>query len=367
MLVSTAEVLHVRYKMKRPAGPAGTMNHNRESLLVKLVGDDGLVGWGETYCLPGTRDTLDALVASVIGRDLLHGPLRLDVFPFDEPSSAPALGALDTAIHDLVGKALGVPVHRLLGGKRRERVPVYASGFLYQENLPPATTWFEEAEHLLGEGFRAMKVRIGGLPPAEELPLLERLRNVVPDDVYLMADAWGAYSLREALQVGHVLEQLGFVWFEEPCAPLHGYGGYERLASALEIPLAGGESVRSTFEIKELIDRRILGVLQPDIAICGGMRTALFAAELAALQGVECCAHTWNGGIMAAATLHVLAAQSGGSSRLAPVLECDTSENPFMRELLSEPPELQDGCYVVPDAPGLGVEVDEPAVRSYAV
>ena len=110
--------------------------------------------------------------------------------------------------------------------------------------------------------------------------------------------------------------------------------------------------MRSTFEIKELIDRRILGVLQPDIAICGGMRTALFAAELAALQGVECCAHTWNGGIMAAATLHVLAAQSGGSSRLAPVLECDTSENPFMRELLCEPPELQDGCYVVPMRPG---------------
>ena len=70
---------------------------------------------------------------------------------------------------------------------------------------------------------------------------------------------------------------------------------------------------------------------------------------------------------MAAATLHVLAAQSGGSSRLAPILECDTSENPFMRELLFDPPELQDGCFVVPDTPGLGVEVDEPAVRSYAV
>jgi D-galactarolactone cycloisomerase len=233
--------------------------------------------------------------------------------------------------------------------------------------VAPATAWFEEAERTLGMGFHAMKVRIGGLPPAEELPLLERLRSQLPDDIHLMVDAWGAYSIREALRVGHVLEQLGFVWFEEPCAPLHGYGGYERLAAALEIPLAGGESVRSTYEIKELLDRRVLGVVQPDIAICGGMRTALFAAELAGLQGVECCPHSWNGPIMEAATLHVVAAQSGGPSRLAPVLECDTSENPFMRELLCEPPELRDGYYVVPEAPGLGVEIDEAALKKYAV
>jgi D-galactarolactone cycloisomerase len=367
MIIRDADVLQVQYAMKRPAGPAGVMNSRRESLLVKLVGDDGSVGWGETYSLPGARDTLNGLASSIIGRDLLRGPLSLDAFPFDEPSSAPAIGAVDMAVHDLVGKALGVPVHRLLGGKRRERVLVYASGFLYQQDVPPATVWFEEAERALSQGFHAMKIRIGGLPPAEELPLLERLRNELPDHVYLMADAWGAYSIREALQVGHVLEQLGFVWFEEPCAPLHGYGGYERLATALEIPIAGGESVRSTFEIKELLDRRVLGVLQPDIAICGGMRTALFAAELAALHGVECCPHSWNGPIMEAATLHVVAAQSGAPSRLAPVLECDTSENPFMRELLLEPPELRDGRYVVPDAPGLGVEIDETALKRYAV
>ncbi len=367
MRVRTAEVLHLRYDMKRPAGPPGVMNSRRETLLVKLVADDGLIGWGETYNLPGSRETIEALAASLIGVDLLAGPLRLDAFPFDEPSATPAIGALDTAIHDLAGKALGVPVHRLLGGKRREQIPVYASGFLYQEGVAPARAWFEEADRLLAAGFRAMKIRIGGHPPAEELPLLERLRSELPSNVRLMTDAWGAYSQRDALLVGRELGRLGFCWFEEPCAPRHGYGGYERLAGALDIPLAGGESLRTPVEIKELLDREVLGVVQPDIAICGGMRTALFAAELAALQGIDCCPHSWNGAVMAAATLHVLAAQAGDATRSDALLEWDTSENPFMVELLREPFVLDDGCYTVPDAPGLGVELDEDALARHAV
>jgi D-galactarolactone cycloisomerase len=367
MRVRSADVLHLRYEMKRPAGPPGVMNPRRETLLVRLVGEDGLVGWGETYNLPGSRATIDALASSLVGVDLVADPVRLDAFPFDEPSARPAIGALDTAVHDLVGKALGVPVHRLLGGKHRSHVPVYASGFLYLEGATPAEVWFEEAERLLAAGFTAMKVRIGGFPPAEELPLLERLRAAVPSDVRLMTDAWGAYTQSEALSVGRELGRLGFSWFEEPCAPLHGYGGYERLARALDIPIAGGESLRTPFEIDTLLDRQVLGVVQPDIAICGGLRTALFAAERAAVLGIACCPHSWNGPVMAAATLHVIAAQAGAATRQSALLEWDVSENPFMRELLRQPFVLRDGCYAVPDSPGLGIELDEEALARYAV
>ncbi|GAA1737942.1 enolase C-terminal domain-like protein [Luedemannella helvata] len=261
---------------------------------------------------------------------------------------------------------LGIPVHTLLGGARRARVRVYASGFLYQEGRHPAEVWPAEAVDLVERGFRSLKLRIGGYPAEEELPLLARLREDLPADVTLMVDAWGSYDAVTAERVGRRLGELGVAWFEEPCPALPA-----GLADRLEVPIAGGEMGRTATELVDLIDSGALDVVQPDAAICGGLGAAQIVGVAAARRGVRCVPHTWNGAVMAAATLHLAAAlplaARTGDGTAGPLLEYDTSENPFMCDVVVDPPRLVDGCFTVPDSPGLGVELDERALDRFVV
>jgi D-galactarolactone cycloisomerase len=357
--VAAATVHELVHRLEVPAGPPGVYNRERRTLLVRLVSADGVVGWGETYALPGFRAALEGAAARLVG-----APVDRAVAP-ERPASPAAIAAasaLEIALHDLAGKTLGVPVHRLLGERLHDRVGVYASGFLYRPDARPAELWPAEAGRLLDRGFRALKLRIGGFDPAEELPLLAALRRDLPDDVELMVDAWGAYTLPSAIDVAAVLADLGVRWFEEPAGPRETYPGYEALHAVSRVPIAGGEALTSVPAFEQLLDRHVLDVVQPDPSLCGGLAAAATVARLAAERGAVCVPHTWNGGVMAAATLHLLATLETPQ----PLLEYDTTENPFVRDVLSNPPVLVDGCFTVPDAPGLGVEIDETALRSYA-
>lgn len=368
--IASVEAIHVRKQLTIAAGPPGHFNHARESIFLKLTTQDGTVGWGETYVLPGVLETTNGLSHLLIGRnplDILGSwcpPWAASV------TIASARSAIDLALHDLCGHILGTPAYVLLGGAKRSRVRVYASGLLYLEGMSPGERWIAEANELVARGFTAIKLRIGGFPASIEIPLLKRLRQSVPANVQLMVDAWGAYSPADALKVGRVLEENDYAWFEEPMAPEPDHGGYAELARDLSIPLAGGEMVADRGYLRRLLERRTFDVVQPDVCIMGGMREVLFAAELADLHGTTCVPHTWNGGVMNAATLHVLAAMPFHARQPesdAPLLEYDTTENPFMRDVLANPPELDGGYFAIPAAPGLGVTVDETRLRSFAV
>lgn len=367
MRVTDVEVIHVRAPMRAPSGPAGVFSDHREALLVRITAADGTVGWGETYALPGTREVLELLAAGLIGAETqVSWPRPAGL---DEVGSSLAVGAVDIAWHDLVGRCVGVPVHTLLGGATRTRVTAYASGFLYQQDRHPAEVWPEELEAAVARGFRVVKVRLGMFPPTVELPLLERLVRSAPDGVSVVVDAWGSYPPAVALQVGQRLAELGIGWFEEPTNL-----GYPELAAKLSVPVAGGEMGRTRQDFARWISDRTYDVLQPDVAICGGLGVARFVAELSALHGIRCVPHTWNGPIMAAASLH-LAATLPWSARVddgvvmaeGPMLEYDTSDNPLICGLLRRPLEVRDGQVAVPQDPGLGIDVDEDAVERYRV
>jgi D-galactarolactone cycloisomerase len=201
------------------------------------------------------------------------------------------------------------------------------------------------------------------------MPLLERVRADLPAGVRLMVDAWGSYTPPTAMQVGRVLERLGISWFEEPL-PQAGYAGYPALAASLDIAIAGGETLASRSDFKSLIDRRAVDIVQPDVSICGGIGECLFIADMARLAGIQCAPHSWNGPIMHAATLQV-AALLPDPSRMpgvdTPLVEVDTTENPFMTDLLVEPLKFSNGAFDLPARPGLGVDVDEARLQKYLV
>ena len=369
--VASVETIRVRAALSEPRGPSMFTYHRRESLFIKVTSDDGVVGWGETYAMAGTRAAIDDVLGPLlIGRDPCAARTLRQEMLSATFSNGVAVGGLDIALDDLRGKALGVPVHVLYGGALRTRVEAYASLPGYYLDRGPEHHWLDETTALVERGFRGVKFRVGRYDPAQEVPLLTRVRDVVGADVRLMADANAAYSPALAARAARGLTDLGFEWLEEPL-PQSGYLGYPDLRTRLDLPLAGGEGLMTRPAAWETLQRGCFDIIQPDVSICGGIAECLFIGDLARLSAVRCIPHCWAGGITLAATLH-LAALLPEPTRLpgtdAPLLEFDVTENPFRDDLIAgDPFQLREGFVEVPTAPGLGVEIDEDAFRRYTV
>jgi D-galactarolactone cycloisomerase len=368
--LKSVELFPLRTDLSTPRGPSIYTYHSRETLFVKVSTDDGLIGWGETYRMAGVESAIrDVLAPLIIGREAivsrqLHEQMLAATF-----GNGFAVGGVDLALHDIWGKALGVPVHALYGGARRSQVEAYASLPGYYLDRGPEDHWTKEVVELSEQGFHGMKLRIGRYPPEREMPLLSEVRQVVGSNVRLMADANAGYSAASALRVGRVLEELDFSWLEEPM-PQSGYHGYPDLRAKLGLPLAGGEGLSTRWAAAQALQQGCFDIVQPDVSICGGITEGLFIGELAQLSAVRCIPHCWAGAITLAATMH-LAALLPEPSRMpdvdAPLVEVDVTENPFRDDVvIGSPFKLTDGCMDVPQGPGLGIEIDEEALRRYS-
>lgn len=371
MKIIAVDTFHVQCRLQQKAGGSGYMDDTRNAVLIKLTAEDGLIGWGETVALCGVRRLIEEqFTPLLLGRDLIRDFRQLGNDLWGRYfHSGPALAGINLALHDLRGKALGLSVAELHGGRVRDRVAVYASGMNYSDRPEPSGHFVDEARELAARGFRAMKMRIGRLPMKQDLAVAAKVRDAVGPDIQLMADANGAYSLGTALAVGGELHRLGYHWFEEPLPEEH-YRGYEALRAKLPLPLAAGEILDSRDCAKNLLERGIADILLPDVSLCGGIDDWLFIAELARLWGTPVNPHCWAGPLVIAATVHCLSLLPDvgmGARPENPMLELDVSENPLRDEIVFNPLPLKEGLIAVPTAPGLGVEIDEAAVRRYAV
>lgn len=375
MKITSVETFLLRHDLPRPTGPSIWLYTERESLLVKISTDSGLVGWGETSEIAGAGAVIRTVCAPiVIGHDPRdHRRLWCQLWEATLGHGF-AVGAVDIALHDLWGQATGQSIGALYGGALREQLPAYASALSYVADVDPADAWLPEAMALAEQGFRAIKMRIGRFAPEHELPLIAQLRAALPPHVRLMADGNAAYTLPTAIRVGRALEQIGLHWFEEPIpqlAPTQAeYAGYDTLTAHLDIPIASGEILQSRGAFKALIDGRKCDIVQPDVTICGGIGECLFVADIARLAGLQCIPHCWGGAVATVAAIHVLSLlpnPTGGPGAETPMLEYDTTENRFRSELLVEPLAVHAGHVQVPRGPGLGITVDEQVVQRYRV
>ena len=363
----------LRHTLKRPFGVSVSvpLDKTRQTLLVKIESDAGKVGWGETAPINGARGTIDEhLGPLLIGQNPLEHRRLWRKLWGPNFGNALAVGALDMALNDLRGKALNLPVCELHGGRVRDRIPAYASAMNYVEGLEPEDHFPREAAEKVKQGFKTLKMRIGRYAVAREAKVAAAVRDAVGPHIRLMADGNGAYTMTTALQMADELHKLGFDAFEEPLPQSPKYAAYEELRRRMPLPLAAGESVDSRATAKELIDRRAMDIIQPDVSLCGGIGEALFIAELAALSGIPCIPHCWGSDILIAATVQLLALlpePHWGFPTDTPLLELDQSENPWRNGLAAEPLVLREGMVNVPTAPGLGIEVDEEVVAKYAV
>ena len=372
--VRSVKTFLLRHRLKRPFGASVSvpLPKTREALLVKIETDQGLVGWGETSPISGARGTIEEhLGPRLIGRNPLeYRRIWRDLWGPNFGNGL-AVGALETALNDLRGKALGLPVAELFGGRFREKVPVYVSALNYVDKPEIEEEYPKAAAAAVKRGHKAIKMRLGRYPVAREARVAAKVRETVGPDIKLLADGNGAYTQHSALRMAGVLHELGFEYFEEPLPQVApNYTGYEELRRKMPLPLAGGEALDSRAAGKALIDRGCFDIIQPDISLCGGLSEALFVAELAALAGVRCIPHCWGGDIIIAASAHLLALlpePHWGLPSDTPPLELDLGENPWRDGLAREPLVVRDGLLTVPRKPGLGIEVNEEVVRKYAV
>ena len=256
-----------------------------------------------------------------------------------------ALGAIDTALWDLSGQAHGVPLVDLLGGACHDELPAYASG-----GWASADGIGEELGAFVAKGFRAVKMRVGAMDPSVEVSAKRVLaaREALGPEIELMVDAHGTCSLPEAKRFARLVESANLRWFEEPTA-LDDVQSAAELRASTDIPIALGESLSTRFDFADVIGRRAADVLQPDVALVGGVTEARRVAVLAETAQLELAPHLWGSAVSYLAGLHVAFA-----SPAARILEVSLGANPLLRALPEWPPVVEDGKVKAPESPGLG-------------
>ena len=221
-------------------------------------------------------------------------------------------------------------------------------------------------------GFMGMKTKVGGLPMDEDVKRVAALREATGPDVKLMVDANQAYNATSAIRIGRRLEEYDLVWFEEP-VNAQDIEGYLQVKSALPMAIAGGENLRTRYEFSQFLARRAYDIAQPDVVNVGGITEMRNVAMSANTHGIQVNPHVWGSPVMIAASLHVAATlppcpPSGTPEPFVqePVMEFDRTPSEIREGLMETPFDQVDGYLAVPDGPGLGVEIDEDAVRRLA-
>jgi L-alanine-DL-glutamate epimerase-like enolase superfamily enzyme len=355
----TVEVLQVPVEHAYVA--AGRQVEGNWHVLARVRTDDGIEGIG--YIVYARQDLVRAvgeatreLASQLIGAHVLEVEAAWARLAAHGSWTGPggllhiAIAPLDIALWDAAGKTLGQPLYRLLGGYR-DRLPAYASDRLwYSLSLDELA---ESASQHVQTGYRTVKLRLGKeATPQKEVERVQAVRQAVGADIRILVDATESWDRARAAQTGRLLQEAGIAWLEDP---LHhqDLGGLAHLAETLEIPVAGGEHLYDLNAFKELLQHAAVDIAIIDLARVGGITPWRRIAALAQAHHVPVCGH-----VIPEMHVHLLCA----------IPNAFMVENvPRSAAILRHMPALQDGCLVAPKMPGLGLELDEAAVKRYRV
>ena len=379
MKIERIETFLIESPIDEPFGWSMGWTEKRGSLITKITTDDGIAGWGEGGGSPSQTVIHDCFVSMLIGQDPLNiNKLWHQLFQSLHNDNLTggfgggALSGVDIALWDIAGKTSGKSIPEMLGGSVRDKVAVYATGLYYRDDEFP-TKLTEEARSYLDAGYGGMKTKVGGLSVADDVKRVKAIRDAIGDDVYLMVDANKAYNARTAIDVGKRLADLNIHWFEEPVIA-NDVDAYLEVKSQQPIPVAGGEVLYNRFEARDLISRRALDIIQPDVRFIGGISEFRNVATMANAHGIQVNPHVWGSPIMVAASISLTStfpscpySRNPQPYEQEPVMEFDQTPNPIRNELASIAFEQEGGYVDVPRGPGLGIDIDEKALERFCV
>lgn len=347
----------------------------QDDLLIRIETDEGITGYGEV-------DTSPEVGKAVIDAEMSHGTcyglreILIGRDPFDIEQiwelmyrktnyygrlgvAMHAMSGVDIALWDILGKATGKPVHKLLGGSYCSDVRAYAS-LLMPDGVQEAR---QAVRRYVAEGFTAVKLGYGplGKDVRRDVELAAAAKESAGRDVEVMIDIGHGYSLKQAMQAAREFERIGIFWMEEPLPP-EDLDGYRKLCASTSLRIAAGEQDAGRWTFRRLIWEAGLDVIQPDISRAGGLTEVRRIASMAHEANRLCVPHAFRTGVLVAASLHLIAAIPNSA-----FLEFSVTESALRRELLAAPFKVVNGRVAVPTAPGLGIEINPETVKAYSV
>jgi L-alanine-DL-glutamate epimerase-like enolase superfamily enzyme len=361
MKIASVAVSIVKVPLDRPYQAAGKEVGANWHVLARVTTTDGVTGFGYIVSLNPMFIRAVASATHELG-GLLNGMSVLDTEAAWHRMARSgdwvgpggllhyAIAPLDIALWDAGGKTLGIPVRQMLGGFR-ERLPAYASdGFWYSLTLEQLAA---SARKAVGEGFRAVKLRVGHEQhPDGEVARVRAVREAVGPDIAIMVDATETWTIDRAIRTGRALQKAGVVWIEDPVSHTDVHA-MARIAAALDVPLATGEHLYQIADFTRLLEARGTGIALIDLGRIGGVTPWRHVASLARAFGVRVGGH-----VLPEIHIHLLTAVPN-----AYLVEYV----PRSAALLKAMPALSDGAMVAPVGPGFGLELDLEAVRRFTV
>lgn len=381
--VETVECIHVALPTRRRHQWTGLTESIGGYLLVKVRGSDGTVGWGEAPVLkdwggdfgryfgetPGTtREVVDRYLAPVAMAGAaenivaLHERMDLAIrgFPY-------AKGAVEMAVYDLVGRSLGVPVHALLGGRARDRIPVTHSIGLLDIDAAVA-----ECRQVVEEGIRTIKLKVG-VDPERDVALVRQVREAVGDRVDLCVDANCGYRTpHEAIQIVRRMEPFRLKYFEQPVS---GIARVARVARAIETPVMADESAWNKHDAMDIAKVGDIDIVSVYTTKPGGLLPAMEVAAVASAAGLVCNVNgSVETGVGNLANIHLAAAAAPVVLSCVVPVSTPAAEIRgrlagiyYTDDFLAAGMAFEDGAIRVPVEPGMGIEIDEDKVERYRV
>ncbi|MEO6848368.1 MAG: mandelate racemase/muconate lactonizing enzyme family protein [Chthoniobacterales bacterium] len=347
--------------------------------LARVESEDGMVGWGEcvsqmSECCLAVKTIIEQGFAplligdnsrnvetcwqKMVDRVWWYGP---------EGTAAFALSAIDMALWDLKGKALGQPVCHLIGGQLRDKVVAMASIHMDMDNLDwtvnEFSTFRKQGYNIVKGGWGTRPESVFGMDRKRDLELVRRVREVIGDDIDLVLDVLGArvrWDTKEAVARFREMEPYRLLWIEEPLPPKD-YRSHALLRSMVTTRIGTGEQEWTPDGYLRLIEGGGVDVVQLDPGRCQGITGCMRAVKLIEAANLKFSAHTWSSALNTAASVHVLAA-----SRHGWCMDFKPHESPMQHELVSDPWVQENGFIAVRNTPGLGVTVKEETVRKYS-
>ena len=345
-------------ELPRDSGPMGA---TALFVTLKLQTDDGVegiayAGFTSAIMMKALKETLNALAGQAIGSDPMMieaiGARLLALGGGGSPSGlvTRAVSAIDVALWDIRGKALGQPVYRLLGGFA-DRVPAYASGHLWRTY--DLDMLAKTGPELVESGFRAMKFRLGGEDSdAKEIERMRVMREAIGDDIDLMVDINQGWDINTTLRIGRQMADYNLYWLEDP-THYQDYAGYARIADDLDTPIATGEYHYGTVPFRHMIENRSLDIVMVDLLRVGGLTGFMKVAHMAEIHNLPVVSH-----LATEVLAHAIAAAPNGIY---------VEHMPWTFDLFTQEPTIEDGMIVLLQTPGLGVQFDEDKLARYAV
>ena len=371
MKITGVETLYLRQPQVKEQCDSG-----QDALLVKVTTDAGVTGIGEVDSSPmavkGAIDgpfshtTTTGLKHAVLGEDpfeteyLWHKMYRANIYAGRRGIGIHAMSGIDMALWDIKGKALGLPVWKLLGGGFHKKLRCYASSLF---GATPQKTC-ELARRFRDRGFQAVKFGWDpmGRDAKTDIDLVRQGRRGLGDDADLLIDAGLVWDAKTAIQRARAFEEFNIFWLEEPLRP-DDYEGYRKLSEASPLRIAAGEEESNRLSFLDLMDKGKIDVVQIDLTRCGGFTEAMKIASLAYDRGLVVANHGFTTYVNVTAALHFLNAIPN-----ALIVEFVAEEETTLREKITKQKlRAEDGFLTIPDAPGLGIDLDDAGVDQFRV